>query len=116
YALDAGSGREIWHYQAKKTPGLLHDAIANRGVGVARDRVFFETGSAHLLALNRFTGELIWESEIADWRQNYFATSAPLPAGDLVITGVGGGEHGANGVVAAFDQNTGKQVWRLSTV
>ena len=85
YALDAGSGRQIWHYQVPSTPGTLRDAGANRGVGVAGDRVFLETGSAHILALNRYTGELLWNSELADFRQNYFATSAPLPAGDLVI-------------------------------
>jgi len=116
YALDAGSGRQIWHYQGGKTPGMGNDAGVNRGVGVAGDRVFFETDSAHLVALNRFTGDVMWNSEIADWHQNYFATSAPLPAGDMVITGVGGGEHGANGFVAAFDQNTGKEVWRFWSV
>jgi len=116
YALDAGSGRSIWHYQGGKTPGMMNDAGVNRGVGVAGDRVFMETDSAHLIALNRFTGEPMWNSEIADWHQNYFATSAPLPAGDLVIAGVGGGEHGANGFVAAFDQKTGKEVWRFWSV
>src|SRR6188508_497091 len=79
-------------------------AGSNRGVGVAGDRVFLETDRAHVVALNRFTGEILWDSEIADWRQNYFATSAPLPAGNVVIAGVGGGEHGANGLVVAFDQ------------
>ena len=116
YALDAGSGRQIWRYQVPSTPGTLRDAGANRGVGVAGERVFMETASAHIIALNRFTGELLWNSEIADFRQNYFATSAPLPAGDLVIAGVGGGEHGANGFVAAFDQKTGKEVWRFWSV
>jgi alcohol dehydrogenase (cytochrome c) len=116
YALDAGSGRQIWRYQVPSTPGTLRDAGANRGVGVAGERVFMETASAHIIALNRFTGELLWNSEIADFRQNYFATSAPLPAGDLVIAGVGGGEHGANGFVAAFDQKTGKEMWRFWSV
>ena len=116
YALDAGSGRQIWHYQGGKTPGMINDAGVNRGAGVAGDRVFMETDNAHLIALNRFTGELLWNSAIADWHQNYFATSAPLPAGDLVIAGVGGGEHGANGFVAAFDQTTGKEVWRFWSV
>ena len=115
-ALDAGSGRQIWRYQYPRTPGMQTYPGVNRGVGVAGDRVFMETGNAHLVALNRFSGELIWDVEIADWHQSYFATSAPLPAGDLVITGVGGGEHGANGLVAAFDQNTGKEAWRFSTV
>lgn len=116
YALDAGTGRQIWHFQMPRQAGMTTGAGSNRGVGVAGDRVFLETDRAHVIALNRFTGELLWDTEIADWRQNYFATSAPLPAGNVVIAGVGGGEHGANGLVAAFDQETGKEVWRFNTV
>jgi alcohol dehydrogenase (cytochrome c) len=116
FALDAGTGRQIWHFKIPQQAGMTTGAGSNRGVGVAGDRVFMETDRAHIIALNRFTGELLWDSEIADWRQNYFATSAPLPAGNLVIAGVGGGEHGANGLLAAFDQTTGKEVWRFNTV
>ena len=74
------------------------------------------TDNAHLIALNRFTGELIWDTEMADWHLNYFATSAPLAVGNLVVAGTGGGEHGARGFLAAFDQATGKEVWRFWTV
>lgn len=116
FALDAGSGREIWHYKRRSKQALSVGGDANRGVAVANDRVFMETSNAHIIALNRFTGELLWDSELADWRKNYFATSAPLPAGELVISGVGGGEHGANGFVAAHDQKTGKEIWRFSSV
>jgi alcohol dehydrogenase (cytochrome c) len=116
YALDAGSGRPLWHYQGTRTRGITTDPGINRGVGVSGSRLFMETGAAHVIALNRFTGDLLWDTPIADWHRNYFATSAPLPAGDLVISGVGGGEHGANGFVAALDQATGKEVWRFSSV
>ena len=75
------------------------------------------TDDAHLLALNRFTGELLWDTTMDDWRKNYSATSAPLAvAGDMVIAGVTGGEHGANGFLAAHDQKTGKEIWRFWTV
>lgn len=114
FALDAGTGRLIWHYQRPRTPAAVNDV--NRGVGVAGDRVFMETDDAHAIALNRFTGELLWDTTLDDWRKNYSATSAPLPAGDLLIAGVTGGEHGANGFVAALDQATGKEVWRFWTV
>ena len=57
-----------------------------------------------LIALNRFTGDVMWETALDDWRKNYAASSAPLPAGNLIISGVTGGEHGANGFVAAHDQ------------
>jgi alcohol dehydrogenase (cytochrome c) len=116
YALDAGTGHQIWHYQVPQQPGGGAGSGSNRGVGVAGDRVFMETDRAHLIALNRWTGERLWDTEIADWHKNYFATSAPLPAGSQVIAGVGGGEHGANGMVVAFDQATGKETWRFDTV
>jgi alcohol dehydrogenase (cytochrome c) len=115
YALDAGSGRQIWHYQRPRTQGVVQGS-ANRGAAVAGDRVFIETDNAHAIALDRFTGALLWDTALADWRQNYSASSAPLPAGDLLIAGVAGGEHGANGFLAALDQATGREVWRFATV
>ena len=118
YAVDAGSGRQIWHYSRPRTKGLVGNAAGgvNRGVGVAGDRVFMVTDHAHLIALNRATGALLWETEMADWRQNYNATVAPLPVGNLVITGTSGGDEGVRGFLAAFDQATGKEVWRFWTV
>ena len=53
---------------------------------------------------------------MADWRQNYNGTSAPLTVGNLVISGTAGGDEGVRGFVAAFDQTTGKEVWRFWTV
>jgi alcohol dehydrogenase (cytochrome c) len=115
FALDAGSGRRIWHLKRPRTKGIAGGG-ANRGAAVSGERVFMMTDNAHLLALNRFTGEVLWETELADWKQNYAASSAPLPAGTLIVAGVSGGEHGANGFVAAFDQETGKEAWRFWTV
>jgi len=115
-ALDAGSGRQIWHYKRPRSHAMSVGSGVNRGVAVANDRVFMETGDARIIALSRLTGELLWDTELADPRKNYGASSAPLPAGDLVISGVSGGEHGANGFVAAHEQKTGKEVWRFSTV
>jgi alcohol dehydrogenase (cytochrome c) len=118
FALDAGSGRQIWHFQRPRTQGLVGNAAGgvNRGVAVAGDRLFLVTDHAHLLALNRWTGELLWETEMADWRQNYNATSAPLVVGDLVVSGTAGGEQGVRGFLAAYDQATGNEVWRFWTV
>jgi alcohol dehydrogenase (cytochrome c) len=115
YALDAGSGRRIWHYRRPRTKGVA-GGWANRGVAVHGDRLFMVTDHAHLIALNRLTGELLWDTEMDDWRKNYGASSAPLVAGDLVISGVSGGEHGANGFVAAYDPATGREAWRFWTV
>lgn len=118
YALDPGNGRRIWHFEYPRTKGVAGDAAGgiNRGVAVAGDRLFMVTDHAHLIALNRFTGAMLWDTEMADWRENYGATSAPLAAGNLVVSGTSGGDEGIRGFVAAFDQATGKEVWRFWTV
>ena len=115
-ALDAGTGRQVWRFKRPRTPGVVGGGGANRGAAVSGDRLFMVTDHAHLIALNRFTGAVLWDREMADFRKNYAASSAPLPAGDLVVSGVSGGEHGANGFVVAFDQATGREAWRFHTV
>lgn len=118
WALDAGAGREIWHFQRPRTKALVGNAAQgfNRGVAAAGDKVLMVTDNAHLLALNRYTGELVWETEMADWHKNYNATSAPLIVGNMAITGTAGGEQGARGFIAAYDIQTGKENWRFWTV
>ena len=44
----------------------------NRGVGVAGGRVFMETDDAHIIALNRFTGELLWDTTLDDWKRSFY--------------------------------------------
>ena len=118
YALDARSGREIWHYSRPRTPGLAGDAAGgiNRGVAVLGDRVFMVTDHAHLIALHRLTGQLLWDVEMADHRQNYGATGAPLVVNDLVLAGVSGGDEGIRGFLAAYKVSTGEPAWRFWTI
>jgi alcohol dehydrogenase (cytochrome c) len=118
YALDARSGREIWHYSRPRTKGLAGDAASgiNRGVAVLGERVFMVTDNAHLIALDRATGRLLWDAEMADSRQNYGATGAPLVVDDLVISGVSGGDEGIRGFLDAYRAATGERVWRFWTV
>jgi alcohol dehydrogenase (cytochrome c) len=118
WALDAGTGHEVWHFQQPRTRGLVGNASGgiNRGVAISGDRLFMVTDHAHIIALNRHTGQLLWDTEMADWHQNYNATSAPLVAGGVVISGTAGGDEGARGFIAAYDPTTGKEVWRFWTV
>jgi alcohol dehydrogenase (cytochrome c) len=118
YALDALNGRQIWHYQRSLTKGLVGDAAGaiNRGVAIRGDRLFMVTDNAHLLALNCSSGGLIWDVEMADYRQHYGATSAPLVVKDLVVSGTSGGDEGARGFVAAYRASTGERVWQFWTM
>ena len=118
WALDARTGRPIWHYSRPRTPGTIGDAGSgiNRGVAVLGDRVFMVTDHAHLLALHRLTGQLLWESEMADYRQHYGSTSAPLVVNDLVIAGVSGGDEGIRGFLDAYKASTGERIWRFWTI
>jgi len=118
YALDARSGRQIWRYQRPLTKGLVGDAAGaiNRGVAVLDDKVFMVTDHAHLIALHRLTGRLLWDVEMADYRQHYGATSAPLIVKDLVISGISGGDEGVRGFLDAYKASTGERVWRFWTI
>ncbi|MBL8237517.1 MAG: PQQ-binding-like beta-propeller repeat protein [Bryobacterales bacterium] len=118
-ALDAGSGARLWEYTKQPTQGLIGNARSpgnNRSVTIAGDRVFMQTDHAHLVALNRHTGQVIWDTEMADYRQNYNATGSLLAVENLVVAGTAGGEEGVRGFLAAYDQNTGKEVWRFWTI
>ncbi len=118
WALDARTGREVWHYGRPRTPGLVDDPAAglNRGVAVLGDRVFLQTDNAHLIALHRLTGQLLWDVEMADSREHYGATGAPLAVNDLVIAGVSGGDAGVRGFLDAYRPATGERAWRFWTV
>lgn len=118
-ALDAGTGARLWEYTKPPTQGLVGNARSpgnNRSVTVAGDKVFMQTDHAHLVALNRHTGQVIWDTEMADFRQNYNATGSLLAVENLVVAGTAGGEQGVRGFLAAYDQQTGKEVWRTWTI
>jgi PQQ-dependent dehydrogenase (methanol/ethanol family) len=118
FALDARSGQTIWHYSRPRTAGLVSDPSlgTNRGVALLGDNVFLVTDDAHLLALNRVTGRLVWEVIMPDEPQRYGGTVAPLIVKNMVIAGVAGGDWGIRGFLDAYDAATGKRVWRHWTV
>jgi glucose dehydrogenase len=90
----------------------------NRGVAILDDKVFFVTDNAHLLALDRASGKLVWETVIAPETQGYHygGTLAPLIVKGKVIVGVSGADEGIRGFVAAFKPDTGALIWRHWTV
>ena len=88
----------------------------NRGVAVHGDLVFSVTDHAHVIALDRFTGERVWDTEMDDYREHYGAVVAPLVVGDLVVAGISAGDTGLRGFLDAYHAETGERAWRFWTI
>ena len=118
WAIDARTGRPFWEYRRTLPPDLTYGASApvNRGFGILGDRLFMVTLDAHLLALDRRSGVVLWDVEVADYHVGYSATLAPLVVDDKVIIGISGGEYATRGFVDAYDPKSGSRLWRLNTV
>ena len=117
-ALDAATGKTIWTYLHKPAPGTKNPCCGSltRGLAILGDKLFLGSLDAHIIAINAKTGKEVWNTEVADYKQAYSITHAPLVVKDKVIVGVAGGELGIRGFIAAYDVNTGKQAWKFNTV
>lgn len=112
WAVDARTGREIWHYRWESKGGIH---TGNRGVGIYHDWLFFETPDDHLVSLDKDTGKFRWAVEIADLALEYFSTPAPLVINNHIIVGVGGDSLDVPGYLEARDPETGAVQWHFNT-
>ena len=115
-AIDARSGTLLWRYRRRRPDGASVPHETNRGIALYGDKVYFAAGEAVLVALDAKTGKEVWTTEVADNHSSYYMTLAPLIAGGTVMVGASGGEFGIRGFVAAFNPETGKELWRTYTV
>ena len=106
FALDARTGAKLWSYDPElsdESERVYCCGSINRGVALWGELVFVGTMDARMVALDKKSGDVVWETTVIDWRQGYSITGAPLVVKDMVITGVAGGEFGIRGFVKAFD-------------
>jgi len=117
-ALDAATGKTIWQHSHKVAEGTRNPCCGNltRGLAILGNKLFLAALDAKMIALDAKTGNELWTTQVADYKQAYAMTVAPIVVKDKVITGVAGGEHGVRGFLVAYDVNTGKEVWRFNTV
>jgi alcohol dehydrogenase (cytochrome c) len=116
-ALDAKTGRVFWSYRHNTSPDQKACCGSNnRGVAILGDTLFMGTLDAKLVALNARNGRPRWIVNVAELKAGYSLTLAPLVVKDKVIIGVGGGELGIRGFIAAYDAQTGKEAWRFYTI
>ena len=118
WAVDMRSGRQIWRYRRVLPPGLTYGGAnpSNRGFAALGNRLFMGTVDAHLVALDRDTGEALWDVALDDYKVGHAVTAAPLVIKDKVITGNAGGDLPTRGFLDAYDAATGKRVWRFYTI
>jgi alcohol dehydrogenase (cytochrome c) len=109
WAIDARTGREIWHY-AWQSKGGIH--IGNRGVGIYENWLYFETPDCSLVSLNLKDGKERWHKSICDLDQMYFGSTAPIIVKNHVLVGVSGDDLDIPGYLESHDPETGELQWR----
>src|SRR5499433_707818 len=126
--FDVRSGTEaipLWRYDPKITKSRT-----NRGLALYGNKVFVATNDMRMIALNKDSGEVVWEVNAAaptdpatgtpSKTQGF--TAAPLAiktrgGKELVLQGEStGGQLGTRSWVGAWDVNTGQLAWRTFTI
>ena len=115
YAYDMKTGKVAWQYHTP--PGT---EPAHGGVAVGDDMVFvglWHPGNSQLIALREKTGDVVWQVPVAapSGEPTGGVSGTPLFADGLVSIGTNA-DYGYRGQIAAFDAQTGKQVWRFFVV
>jgi alcohol dehydrogenase (cytochrome c) len=116
-ALDATTGQILWSFNHTPEAGARNCCgRLSRGLAILDNKLFLATLDAWMIAIDARTGQEIWRTQADDYTQGYAFTHAPLVVGDKVIAGTAGGEYGVRGWIAAWDVDTGEEVWRFHTV
>jgi quinohemoprotein ethanol dehydrogenase len=119
YAVDAVSGKVIWkfdpHVRLNMAINGSYSARVNAGVAVWEGKVYVGTGDCRLIAIDAAAGKQLWEATVCEPTQTGI-TGAPHIAKGKVLMGYNGSDDGVRGALAAYDANTGKEVWRFWTI
>jgi PQQ-dependent dehydrogenase (methanol/ethanol family) len=120
YALDLDKEAQIvWKYEPKQDPDVIPvmccDTV-NRGLAYADGQIFLHQADTTVVALDAKTGKVNWTAVNGDPKKGETNTATVLPVKDKIIVGISGGEFGVRCHVTAYDQATGKQVWRAYSI
>jgi quinohemoprotein ethanol dehydrogenase len=119
YAIGAASGKLIWKFDPKvrldQALNGSYSARTNAGVAVWEGKVFVGTGDCRLVAIDAASGKQIWETQVCEPTQTGI-TNAPHVTKGKVFMGYNGSDDAVRGAIAAYDANTGKELWRFWTV
>ncbi len=121
HAIDARSGELIWRH-ARQLPEDIGNYLpvydTTRNVALYGHLIIGNSADDYLYALDARTGELVWETQILDYRSGAKQSSGPIIAEGLAITGRScepeGGPEAC--VITAHDAATGEEVWRTPII
>ena len=123
-AIDAVTGDLIWEHRRDRPDDLGDYMIGvlietNRNIAIHGELIIDTSMDDHVFALNAETGEVVWDTEILDYRVNPAnQTSGPITAGGKVFSGRScdprGGPHAC--VITAHDAATGEELWRTRLI
>ncbi len=119
WAIDSRTGVPLWNYRRRLPPNFSASVCCgpvNRGFGILGDRLYMGTLDAHLVALDRKTGAVIWDVAVGDLKKANAITAAPLVVKDKVIIGVAGGDFSSRGYIDAYDAQSGERLWHFNTI
>jgi alcohol dehydrogenase (cytochrome c) len=118
-AIDVATGKQVWRVPVDfdpATPRVVCCGVSNKGPAVYNGKVFRGTLDAFLVALDQKTGKQVWKEKVAEWKEGFSITGAPLVANGVLISGMSGAEFGVRGFLDGYDPETGKRLWRLYTI
>jgi PQQ-dependent dehydrogenase (methanol/ethanol family) len=121
YAVDARTGKELWRSDPQVDQALIGSRICcgrvNRGIALYEGKVLAPVVDGRMRALDMQTGKVLWDTRVTPLNMPYSITMAPrVIKGGRVVVGASGGEYAARGLFAAYDTDTGKEVWKFYTV
>ena len=115
FALNLEDQRIVWKYEPKQDPAVIPQMCCDtvyRGLAYAEGKILLQQADSMLVALDAKDGKVLWSVKNGEPKVGAVNTNAPHVFKDKVITGISGGEWGVRGFRAAYDLNSGKQVWK----
>lgn len=118
-AIDVATGKQIWKTPVDwlpETPRVVCCGVSSKGAAILNGKIYRTTLDAFVVALDAKTGKEVWKQRVAEWKEGYSMTVAPLIANNVLITGISGAEFGIRGFIDGWDPETGKHLWRRYTI
>jgi quinohemoprotein ethanol dehydrogenase len=120
YAMEAVTGRLLWQYDPDvfaHAGDKLRAGWGVRGIAYSNGKIFTATLDGRLIAIDTANGKPVWSAMTLEPNDSRYITGQPYVMNGKVVIGHGGADYApVRGYVTAYDENTGKQVWRFYTV